>query len=125
MFKGLGNLASLMKQAKQMGSRMEEVNQQLKEQRATGSAGADLVKVEMNGLGEVLQVKIDPSLVESGDREMIEDLLPAAINQANAKAKQLHMEAMRGLTDGMDLPGLDEAMSQITGKPPGAPLEED
>lgn len=124
MFKGLGNLASLMKQAKQMGSRMEEVNQQLKEQRATGSAGADLVQVEVNGLGEVQRVMIDPSLIEAGDREMIEDLLPAAFNQANAKAKQLHMEAMRGLTDGMELPGLDEAMSQITGKPPGTDLND-
>lgn len=123
MFKGLGNLASLMKQAKQMGSRMEEVNQQLKEQRAMGSAGADLVQVEVNGLGEVQRVMIDPSLIQAGDREMIEDLLPAAFNQANAKAKQLHMEAMRGLTDGMELPGLDEAMSQITGKPPGSDQE--
>lgn len=121
MFKGLGNLASLMKQAKQMGSRMEEVSQQLKEQRATGSSGAELIKVEVNGLGEVLRVSIDPSLVEAGEREMIEELLPAAFNQASAKAKQLHMEAMRGLTDGFDMPGLDEAMSQITGDPPGAP----
>lgn len=116
MFKGMGNFASLMKQARELGGRMEEVNQQLQEQRVVGSAGADLVRVEANGLGEVLQVHIDPSLLESGDREMLEDLLPAAINQANQKAKQLHAESMQSL---MDVPGLEEAIGQFMGQPPG------
>jgi len=115
MFKGLGNIASLMRQAQQMGGKLQELNERLKNDRATASTGAGMVEVEVNGLGEVLRVKIDPSLVERGDREMIEDLLPGAVNQAVAKAKQLHAEAMRSMTEGLNLPGLDEAISQITG----------
>jgi DNA-binding YbaB/EbfC family protein len=115
VFKGLSNIASLMRQAQQMGGKMQEISERLRGERATGAAGGGMVEVEVNGLGEVLSVKIEPSLVESGDREMIEDLLPAAINQAVAKSKQLHVEAMKSLTDGMDMPGLEEALSQITG----------
>lgn len=115
MFKGLGNFASLLRQAQQMGGKIQELNERLKSERATASTGAGMVEVEVNGLGEVLRVKIDPSLVEQGEREMIEDLLPAAVNQAVAKSKQLHADAMRSMTEGLNLPGLDEALSQITG----------
>ncbi len=112
MFKGLGNMASMLRQAQQMGGKMEEMTAQLKSRRVTGAAGGGMVEVEANGLGEVLQVRIEPALT---DREMIEDLLPAAVNQAAAKAKALHMEMMRELTGGMDLPGLDDMISQLGG----------
>ena len=115
VFKGLTNIASLMRSAQQMGGRMQEINDRLRDERATGNAGGGMVEVEVNGLGEVLSVKIEPSLVERGDREMIEDLLPAAVNQAIAKSKQLHVDAMKSLTDGLDMPGLEQALSQITG----------
>ena len=117
MFKNLGNMASLLSQARQMGGKMQEIQEKLKSQRAIGSAGGGMVKIEVNGLGEVLRMTIDPTLVEKGDREMIEDLAPAAFNQAQAKAKQLHLEAMRTITEGIDLPGLEQALSQITGAP--------
>ena len=123
MLKGLGglaNLGSIMKQAQQMGGKLQEVNAQLKTQRTTGSAGGGLVEVETNGLGEVLAVRIDPSLIEKADVEMIEDLLPAAFNAAQAKAKQMHAEAMQTITAGIDLPGLSEAMEQFTGTDPGS-----
>lgn len=115
MFKGLANLASLMRQAQQMGSKMKEVNEKLKVQRAIGNAGGGMVAVEVNGLGEVLKVSIEPTLVERNEREMIEDLVAAAMNQAAAKAKQLHLDAMTSLTESMDVPGLNDAISQITG----------
>ncbi len=115
MFKGLTNLAGLRKQAQEMGCKMQGINEQLKSQRASASVGGGMVEVEVNGLGEVLHVKIDPTLVEKGDREMIEDLLPAAINQASAKAKQLHAEAMGALTAGLNVPGLNEAIAEMTG----------
>ena len=120
MLKGLGNLAnlgSMLKQAQQMGSKLQGVSEQLKGQRTSGMAGGGMVTVEVNGVGEVLKCRIDPSLSTAGDRELIEDLLPAAINQALAKAKDLHAEAVRSLTQGMDVPGLDEMMSQFTGGP--------
>jgi hypothetical protein len=122
VFKGLGNLANLpalMKQAQEMGTKMKAISDELKTKRATGSVGGGLVEVEVNGLGEVLAVRIDPSLVAKQDREMIEDLLPAAFNAAAQKAKQLHAEAMASLTGGIQFPGLDDALSQLTGGPPG------
>jgi DNA-binding YbaB/EbfC family protein len=116
VFKGFGNLANLpglMKQAQEMSGRMQALQQELRAKRATGSAGGGLVEVEVNGLAEVLAVRIDPSLVEKGEREMIEDLLPAAFNAAQQKAKQMHAEAMQSLTG--DMPGIQEALSQLTG----------
>ena len=116
MFKGLGNLANLaqmFRQAQQMGSRMQGISEQLRGQRVTGSAGGGLVTVEATGLGELIACRIDPSLMS--DREMLEDLLPAAVNQAQTKARELHAQAMRGLTEGVDLPGLDEVLAQVTG----------
>jgi len=118
VFKGLGqiaNLGSMLKQAQQLGGRMKQLNEQLKQKRAVGSAGGGMIEVEVNGLGEVLAVRIDPQLIEQGDREMIEDLLPSAFNQAHLKSKELHAEAMKALTEGMNLPGLDEAMAKMTG----------
>lgn len=115
MFKGLSNLASVVKQAQQMGGKMQQMSAELKEKRVSGSAGGGMVEVEANGAGEILRVNIDPSLQ---DREMLEDLLPAAINQANEKAKQLHMEMMQSMTDGFDMPGLNDMISQMTGDSP-------
>jgi len=121
MFKGLGNLANLpalLKQAQEMGTKMQAIGEELKTKRATGSAGGGLVEVEVNGVGEVLAVRIDPSLIAKQDREMIEDLLPAACNAAAQKAKQLHAEAMTSITGGMPLAGLEDALSQLSGNVP-------
>ena len=124
MFKGLGNLAnlgSLLKQAQQLGGKLAQVTEDLKLRRVEGSSGGGLVTVEANGAGEVLRCRIDPSLVGSGDRELIEDLLPAAINQALAKSKQLHAEAMQSMTEGMDIPGLGSMLAQLSGGEPEKP----
>lgn len=114
MFKKLANLASLMRQAQEVGSKMQAVNDTLRTQRAVGSAGGGLVEVEVNGLGEVLQVNMDRQLLERGEFEMIESLLPAAVNQAVARAKDLHAQAVQSALGDMELPGLDEALSQLT-----------
>jgi DNA-binding protein YbaB len=63
----------------------------------------------------VLSCRIDPSLVQAGDRELVEDLVPAAVNQALAKAKQLHAEAIQSMTAGLDVPGLGAMLSQLSG----------
>jgi len=116
VFKGLSNLGSLLKQAQQIGGRMQELNEQLKRQTAVGSAGGGMVEVEVNGLAEVLRCRIEEKLIAQGDRELIEDLLVTAVNQAMAKTKQMHAEAMQSLTGGMSLPGLDEAMQKFLGR---------
>ncbi len=118
MLKGLGNLANIgaiLKQAQEFGGKMQALQEELKGKRATGSAGGGLVEVDVNGLGEALAVRIDPTLIEKSDREMIEDLLPVAFNAAQQKAKGLHAEAMQALTGGIPLPGLNDALSQLTG----------
>ncbi len=114
MFKGLGDLTSMIRQAQQMGGKLEEVSRRLKSKRATASAGAGMVEVEVNGLGEVLSVKIDPALT---DREMLEDLLPAAVNLAVQKSKELHQQEMQAIAEDMNMPGLSEAMAKFTGDP--------
>jgi len=119
VFKGLGNLAnlgSMVKQAQQMGTKLQALSEELRGRRATGTAGGGMVTVEVNGLGEVLACRIDPSLFTSGDRELVEDLLPAAINQAQQKAKELHAAAVKSMTDGFEMPGLGDMLSQLTGQ---------
>jgi DNA-binding protein YbaB len=76
-----------------------------------------MIEVEANGLGEVLAVRIDPALVEKQDRELIEDLLPAAFNAAQQKAKELHAAEMQQIAGGLSLPGLSEALAQLGGGP--------
>jgi len=114
MLKGLANFGAILRQAQQMGSKMQELNTKLKSVRATGAAGGGLVSAEVNGLGELLSVTIEPSLIEKGDRELIEDLIPAAVAQAQTKAKEKHAEAMQELTGGMNIPGLEEALGSLT-----------
>lgn len=115
MFGSLGNLGTLLKQARQIEGRLAGVGDELRSQKATGTAGGGLVELEVNGLEEVLRCKIDPSLIAQGDRELIEDLVCAAANQAIAKAKQLHADAMKNLAGGFNVPGLDEALAKLAG----------
>jgi DNA-binding YbaB/EbfC family protein len=124
MFKPLGNLANIgafMKQAQEMSGRMQAIQEQLKTKRVTGSSGGGMVEVDVSGLGDALAVRIDASLVEKNEREMIEDLLPAAINAAQAKAKQLHAEAMQELAGGIPIAGLSDALQQLGGGNLGGP----
>ncbi|MGD9126146.1 MAG: YbaB/EbfC family nucleoid-associated protein [Planctomycetia bacterium] len=113
MFKGLANIGSLMKQAQAMGGKMKELQEELKSRRVTGSAGGGMVEIEINGANEILGCKIDETLLAGGDRELLEDMVVTATNQAITKSKAMHAEAMQSLTGGMNLPGLDEAMAQL------------
>lgn len=113
VFEGLSNLGTLLKQAREIGGKLHGMTEELRTKRATGSAGGGMVEVEVNGLAEVISCRIDPELVRQGDRELIEDLVTTAVNQALAKAKQLHAEAIKSMTGGVELPGLNEAMGKF------------
>ncbi|MBI3838117.1 MAG: YbaB/EbfC family nucleoid-associated protein [Planctomycetia bacterium] len=104
-----------------MGGKLSQVTEELKTRRVEGSSGGGMVTVEANGIGEVLRCRIDPSLITSGDRELVEDLLPGAVNQALAKAKELHAEAMKSMADGLDVPGLNAMLAQLSGGESGNP----
>jgi DNA-binding YbaB/EbfC family protein len=125
MFKGLGQLAqlpALLKQAQEMGGKLEQMQAELKGKRVTGAAGGGLVEVDCNGLGDAVAVRLDPALIERRDRELLEDLLPAAINASRQKAKELHAEMMQQLTGGMTLPsGLTDMLGHLgSPQPPSA-----
>ena len=124
MFKGIGDLAGMLKQAQSMGSRMKEMNEQLSTIRAVGNAGGGLVEVEVNGLGEMIRISIDDTLLEKKDQELIEDLVPAATNAAISKAKEQQARTMQELAGGMDIPGLSDALQSLgdgTSQPPPSP----
>lgn len=105
MFKGLSNLGALLKQAQQIGGQMEQVADQMRKLRVTGSGGGGMVEIEVNGLMEALRCRIDPQLIAQNDRELLEDMIVTAVNQAIAKGKQMHADKVRELTGGLSLPG--------------------
>ena len=113
MFKGLASLASLLKNAQELGARMQTISDELRARRAIGSAGGGLVEVEVNGLVEVLRCHIDPKLLAQPDAELLEDLVATAANQAVARAKEFHAEAVRSATAGLNLPGLEDAVGKM------------
>ena len=113
MFKNLNGLAQLMRNAGSMGERVKEMREELAAELATGSAGGDMVIVEINGVGQVMSLRISPELFDKNDQEMLEDLIPAAMNEALTKVRKLSVEKMRQITGGIDLPGLDDALSSL------------
>jgi DNA-binding YbaB/EbfC family protein len=121
MFQGLGSLTSLWKQAGQLGGQLEKLGEELRKRHTTGISGGGMVEVEINGALEVLRCKLDPQLMAQGDRELIEDLVVAAVNQAIGKAKQLHADSLKDLTGGLQLPGIREALEKISGAGPKEP----
>ena len=99
------NIGQLMKQAQQMQQKMAEMQAQLEAVEMTGSAGAGLVQLTLNGKGEVKRVRLDKAAVDPAEVEVLEDLIVAAFNDARAKVNA-HSEAeMHKLTGGLSLPG--------------------
>lgn len=98
-----GGMGNLMKQAQKMQEKMQQAQEELANIEVTGEAGAGLVKVVMNGRHNVKSVEIDPSIL-SEEKDMLEDLLAAAVNDAVRKVEETNQEKMQGLTSGMGLP---------------------
>src|SRR5690625_5193350 len=98
------NLGQLMKQAQEMQSRMAEMQERLKDSEVVGQAGGGMVQITMNGKHEVRAVKIDPSLIDPAEAEVLEDLIAAAVNDARGKIETFMQEEMQNLTGGMNLP---------------------
>ncbi len=98
-----GQLAGLMKQAQQMQENMRKTQEQLAAIEVEGQSGAGLVKVTINCRNDVRRISIDPSLLGE-DRDMLEDLVVAAVNDALRKAEQTAQEKMSGVTSAMGLP---------------------
>ncbi|MCE1183568.1 MAG: YbaB/EbfC family nucleoid-associated protein [Rhodocyclales bacterium] len=97
-----GGLGGLMKQAQMMQENMKKAQEQLAGMEVEGQSGAGMVKVIMTCAHEVRRVTIDPSAMD--DREMLEDLLAAAVNDAIRRGEELSKEKMAGFTAGLNLP---------------------
>ena len=97
-----GGIGNIMKQAQQMQDNLQKAQQEIENTEITGESGGGLVKVTMTGRHDIKRVNIDESLFD--DREMLEDLIAAAVNDANRKVEGMTKEKMSGLTAGMGLP---------------------
>jgi DNA-binding YbaB/EbfC family protein len=98
-----GALGNMMQQVQKMQENLQRAHEELARTEVTGEAGAGLVKVTMNGRHEARGVSIDPTLI-GGDREMLEDLIVAAINDANNRLAEVTQRRMAEVTQGMPLP---------------------
>ena len=107
MFGQLGNIAGLMKQAKEMQSRMKEMQEAMANTRFEADSGAGAVTATVTGKMELVGLKIDPQIVKPDDIEMLEDLVKSAVAAAQRKASDGMKEQMQKMTGGLNLPGLD------------------
>ncbi len=101
---GLGDMAKMMKQAQEMQEKMAQMQEDLANRAVEGEAGAGMVKVTATAKGEVTAVKIDPSILNADDAEVIEDLIVAAIKDAQARGKAASDEEMQRMAEEMGLP---------------------
>lgn len=99
----MSNFGNMMKQAQALQRSMEKAQQEIAEMEVTGEAGGGMVKITMNGRHEARRVQIEPAVI-GDDREMLEDLIAAAINDAVRKVEARTQEKMSGLMSGMKLP---------------------
>ena len=101
-----GGIGKIMQQAQQMQETMRKAQEELANIEVTGSSGGGLVTVVMTCRHDVRKIEIDPSLI-GDDKEMIEDLIAAAVNDAVRKVEKASQEKMAGLTAGLNIPGLN------------------
>ncbi|MAH78532.1 MAG: YbaB/EbfC family nucleoid-associated protein [Rickettsiales bacterium] len=98
------NISQLMKQAKEMQDKMAELQQKVEKTEVEGSAGGGLVKVLINGKHNASKVQIDPSLINSNEIDVLEDLIVAAINDATKKVSENMSSELGSLSGGLNLP---------------------
>jgi len=101
---GLGDMAKMMKAAQEMQKKMEQMHEDMASMTVTGESGAGLVKATCTCKGELKALDIDPSIFNADEKEVVEDLILAAIKDAQGKASDRAQEEMTRLTEGMGLP---------------------
>ncbi|WP_108815467.1 YbaB/EbfC family nucleoid-associated protein [Loktanella sp. Alg231-35] len=101
---GLGDMAKMMKQAQEVQGKMAQMQEDLENIMVTGESGAGLVKATSTAKGELKGLDIDPSIFNGDDKEVVEDLILAAIKDAQAKASERMQQEMGKITEGLGLP---------------------
>src|SRR4026209_1745775 len=102
----IGAMGDLLKQAQEMQARMAKIQEELANKTVQGSAGGGMVQVTINGQFNLTAVQIEPSVVNPSEKEMLEDLILAAVNDGMRKARELASSEMSKLTGGLKIPGL-------------------
>jgi DNA-binding YbaB/EbfC family protein len=103
---GMGGMANLMKQANQMQIKMKKAQEEMATKEFTGTAGGGAVNVKVNGENKIMALTINPEVMKTGDVEMLQDLVIAAVNDANKTAKDETSKEMSKITGGMNIPGM-------------------
>ncbi len=111
MFGNLGQILNLMKNRGQIWQAMQDVNQRLQAARHVGQAGGGQVQATVDGRGELVGIRIDPSLAPGADVELLEELICAALRDAISRSRQQMQQAMQELTGGLNLPGMTDLLS--------------
>jgi DNA-binding YbaB/EbfC family protein len=106
MAKGFGGMGNLFKQAQEMQSKLARVQEELARRTVEASSGGGMVRVTVNGQLGLASIKIDPAVVNPEEREMLEDLVLAAVNEGLRLAREMAAEEMSKITGGMKIPGL-------------------
>lgn len=111
MLKGLGDLTSMMQQAREAQGKMKEAHERLGTLRVEGSAGGGMVSIEMDGQQKVLGVRIEPEV--ASDLEMLQDLVRSATNDAFVKSMELAQREMSEAMGGLNVPGLNDLLGRL------------
>jgi len=101
-----GGIGNIMKQAQQMQRRMTELQEELENKQVEASAGGGMVTAVVSGKQQLLELRIDPTVVDPDDVEMLQDLVTAAVNEAIKQSQQMAQQEMGKITGGMNIPGL-------------------
>ncbi len=102
------DLSSIMHQAREMQEKMKKVQDELALKTVTGSAGGGMVTVQATGKGEIISISIEDEVVDRTEKELLQDLVSGAVNDALRKARDLAKSEMAGLAGGMQIPGLTD-----------------
>ena len=103
---GMGNIQQLMQQAQRMQQQTAQKQAELAEKTVTAQSGGGMVTATVNGAHELLELSIDPDVIDPEDKEMLEDMVVAAVNQAMQQAEEMAQQELGKLTGGMNIPGL-------------------
>ncbi len=100
----MADFNQLLQLGQQMQGKLTQMQTELAQQMVTGSSGGGMVRASANGRGEIQSIQVDPSVVSDGDVEMLEDLVLAAVNEAQRKAQELYKNELGKVTGGLPLP---------------------
>ncbi|MBW3622804.1 MAG: YbaB/EbfC family nucleoid-associated protein [Armatimonadetes bacterium] len=102
----LGNIGNLMKEAQKTAERMQSLEQELAQERIEASSGGGMVKATVTGAGQLLEINIDPKVVDPDDVEMLQDLIITAVRDGLEQATKIREERIQGITGGLNLPNI-------------------